>query len=108
MKALIHDGAGSLSLVDRPKPELMLSTDAIIKVTRSTICTSDLHILKGAVPRALPDVVLGHEFVGLVESVGSSISKLKPGDRVAVNCETFCGECYYCKHGWVNNCEQGG
>lgn len=108
MKALVHDGKGSISLQDRPNPSIEESSDAVVRVTRSTICTSDLHILKGVVPRALPNTVLGHEFVGVIEEVGSAVSNLKPGDRVAVNCETFCGECYFCKRGWVNNCTQGG
>lgn len=108
MKALVHDGVGTIALIDKPNPVIKLPSDAIVRVTRSTICTSDLHILKGVVPRALSNTVLGHEFVGVVEEVGSAVSKLKPGDRVAVNCETFCGECYFCKRGWANNCVQGG
>lgn len=108
MKALVHDGLGNIALLDRPHPRLEEPTDAIVRVTRSTICTSDLHIMRGAVPRAKPDTVLGHEFVGVVEEVGSGVRSFSPGDRVAVNCETFCGECFFCKHGWVNNCESGG
>ncbi len=108
MKALVHDGYGNISLQERPMPRIQEATDAIVRVTRSTICTSDLHIMRGAVPRALPDTVLGHEFVGAIEEVGDDVADLAPGDRVAVNCETFCGECYFCKHGWVNNCEHGG
>lgn len=108
MKALVHDGRGNISLQKRPMPRIQEATDAIVRVTRSTICTSDLHIMRGAVPRALPDTVLGHEFVGVIEEVGDDVADLAPGDRVAVNCETFCGECYFCKHGWVNNCVQGG
>ena len=108
MKALVHDGNGNIALQDRPDPAIQSPTDAIVRVTLSTICTSDLHIIRGAVPRALPDTVLGHEFVGVVEQVGADIRRFKPGDRVAVNCETFCGECFFCKRGWVNNCEQGG
>lgn len=77
-------------------------------MTCSTICTSDLHIIHGAVPRATPDTVLGHEFVGVVERVGEGVRNLRPGDRVAVSCETFCGECFYCERGWVNNCVEGG
>lgn len=79
-----------------------------MRVTCSTICTSDLHIIHGAVPRATPDTVLGHEFVGVVERVGEGVRNLRPGDRVAVSCETFCGECFYCERGWVNNCVEGG
>lgn len=108
MKALVHDGHGTISVQDRPRPQIKLPTDAIVRVTRSTICTSDLHIMRGAVPRALPNTVLGHEFVGVVEEVGSGVTHFAPGDRVAVNCETFCGECYFCKRGWVNNCVEGG
>ena len=74
----------------------------------STLCTSDLHIIHGAVPRATPETVLGHEFVGVVERVGEGVRNLRPGDRVAVSRETFCGECFYCERGWVNNCVGGG
>ena len=108
MKALVHDGYGTIALVDRPRPRLVEPGDAIVRVTRSTICTSDLHILRGAVPRALPDTVLGHEFVGVVEEAGLGVTSFSPGDRVAVSCETFCGECFFCRRGWVNNCEHGG
>lgn len=84
--------------------------DAIIKVTLTSICSSDIHIKHGAVPRAVPDTILGHEFVGIVEQVGDGVRRLSAGDRVAVNVETFCGECYFCKWGYVNNCtdEHGG
>lgn len=108
MKALVHDGNGHITLEDRPEPQLQSPTDAIVRVTRSTICTSDLHIIHGAVPRATSNTVLGHEFVGVVEQVGEGVRSLKPGDRVAVSCETFCGECFYCERGWVNNCVEGG
>lgn len=108
MKALVHDGRGNIAIERRPEPEVLEPGDAIVRVSLSTICTSDLHIIHGAVPRALPNTVLGHEFVGVIEQVGESVTKLAPGDRVAVSCETFCGECFYCKRGWVNNCVQGG
>lgn len=108
MKALVHDGRGGIALRERPYPELREGTDAIVRVTRSTICTSDLHIMRGAVPRALPDTVLGHEFTGVVEEVGEGVTAFSAGDRVAVNCETFCGSCFFCRRGWVNNCERGG
>lgn len=108
MKALVHDGHGGFALKERPRPHVTLPTDAVVRVTRSTICTSDLHIIRGCVPRARPDTVLGHEFVGVVEEVGSGVTRFAPGDRVAVNVETFCGECFFCRRGWVNNCEQGG
>ena len=108
MKALVYDGSGTIAIKDRPEPEVLEPGDAIVRVSLSTICTSDLHIIHGAVPRALPNTVLGHEFVGVIEQMGESVTKLAPGDRVAVSCETFCGECFYCKRGWVNNCVQGG
>ena len=108
MKALVHDGNGHIALEDWPEPQLRVPTDAIVRVTRSTICTSDLHIIHGAVPRATPNTVLGHEFVGVIEQVGEGVRSLRPGDRVAVSCETFCGECFYCERGWVNNCIEGG
>ena len=108
MKALVHDGNGGISLQERPKPAIVSPTDAIVRVTRSTICTSDLHIMHGAVPRAVPDTVLGHEFVGVVEETGAQVAHFAPGDRVAVNVETFCGTCFFCQRGFVNNCEHGG
>lgn len=108
MKALVHDGFGRIALQDRPLPHPVEPTDAVVRVTLSSICTSDLHIIRGAVPRALPDTVLGHEFVGVVEEVGAGVRRFAPGERVAVNVETFCGECFYCRRGYVNNCERGG
>ena len=98
MKALIWNKDGSICLVDKDYPQIKSSGDAIVKVTLSSICTSDLHIIKGFVPKALPGTTLGHEFVGEVVEIGSDIKNLKPGDRVAANCETFCGECYFCRH----------
>ena len=108
MLAAVYCGEGKIELQTRPVPVLQHPRDAIVRVTRSTICTSDLHIRNGAVPRAVPGVILGHEFVGEVVAVGEKIHSFQPGDRVAANCETFCGTCWYCRHGFVNNCEQGG
>ena len=108
MNALVWKGDGALSLERRPVPTLQGPRDAIVRVTRSTICTSDLHIRNGAVPRARPGVVLGHEFVGVVEAVGNGISNLRPGDRVAACCESFCGDCWFYRRGYVNNCVHGG
>ena len=90
MKALVRCADGTAKLTDRPVPRLADPRDAIVRVTLSTICTSDLHILHGAVPRANPDIVLGHEFVGVVEEAGEAVRSLRPGDRVAANCITFC------------------
>src|SRR5699024_7829989 len=95
---------GKFQLVEKPKPALQDARDAIVKVTLASICSSDLHIKHGSVPRAVPGITVGHEMVGVVESVGSSVTNLKPGDRVAVNVETFCGSCFFCQHGYVNNC----
>lgn len=108
MKALVFQGIGKLGLEERPVPVIKEPTDAIVRVTRSTICTSDLHIRNGAVPRAREGVILGHEFAGEVVEIGSQVKTLKPGDRAAANCETICGDCWYCRRGFVNNCEQGG
>ena len=95
---------GKFGMLDKPKPELKNPKDAIVRVTLSSICTSDLHIKHGSVPRAVPGITVGHELVGVVEQVGSEVTNVRPGDRVAVNVETYCGECYFCKHGYVNNC----
>ena len=104
MKALTYIEHGKFALLDKPKPEILDPRDAIIRVTLGSICTSDLHIKHGSVPRAVPGITVGHEMVGVVESVGSAVNTVKPGDRVTVNVETFCGECFFCQHGFVNNC----
>ena len=104
MKALTYLEQGKFALLDKPKPTLQNSRDAIVRVTMSSICTSDLHIKHGSVPRAVPGITVGHEMVGVVEQVGSGVHSVRPGDRVTVNVETFCGQCFFCKHGYVNNC----
>lgn len=108
MKAYTYIDDGNFGFTDKAKPELQSPQDAIVRVTLSSICTSDLHIKHGSVPRARKGITVGHEMVGVVETIGSEVVNVKPGDRVAVNVETFCGECFYCEHGWVNNCEKGG
>lgn len=108
MKGLVCHKDGTIELLNVPVPGLVEDTDAIVRVSLSTICTSDLHIMHGAVPRAIPEKVLGHEFVGEVIEVGKGVKKLKSGVRVAANCITFCGECGYCRRGFINNCEKGG
>lgn len=108
MLAVVYHGERKISLEERPLPQILEPSDAIVRVVRSTICTSDLHIRNGAVPRAVPGVILGHEFAGEVVEVGAGVKTLKPGDRTAANCESFCGECYFCERGFVNNCEKGG
>lgn len=104
MLAYTYIEHGRFGLLDKPKPELKDSRDAIVRVTLGSICTSDLHIKHGSVPRAVPGITVGHEMVGVVEQVGSRVASVKPGDRVTVNVETFCGECFFCQHGYVNNC----
>lgn len=104
MLAYTYVERGKFELTEKPKPTLVEDGDAIVKVTLSSICTSDLHIKRGSVPRAVPGITVGHEMVGVVEQVGPSVTTVKPGDRVTVNVETFCGTCFFCQHGWVNNC----
>ena len=104
MKAFTYIEHGKFAMIDKPKPTILEPTDAIVKVTLSSICSSDLHIKHGSVPRAVPGITVGHEMVGIVEEIGDEVKSVKPGDRVTVNVETFCGECFYCKHGYVNNC----
>lgn len=104
MKAFTYIKQGVFGFTEKEKPALTDEHDAIVRVTLSSICTSDLHIKHGSVPRAVPGITVGHEMVGVVEEVGEKVTHVKPGDRVTVNVETFCGECFYCKHGYVNNC----
>ena len=104
MLAYTYIEKGNFQLLDKPKPSIQDPKDALVRVTLGSICTSDLHIKHGSVPRAVPGITIGHEMVGIVEEVGAEVHSVKPGDRVTVNVETFCGECFYCKHGYVNNC----
>ena len=104
MKALTYLERGRFAVTEKPKPVVTDPRDAVVRVTLGSICTSDLHIKHGSVPRAVPGITVGHEMVGVVESVGAEVKTVRPGDRVTVNVETFCGECYFCRHGWVNNC----
>lgn len=104
MQTYTYVSEGQFELVEKPRPVLLHPRDAIVKVTLASICSSDLHIKHGSVPRAVPGITVGHEMVGVVEEVGSGVTHVKPGDRVTVNVETFCGECFFCKKGFVNNC----
>ena len=104
MLAYTYRKQGEFALQNKPEPVLTHAGDAVVRVTMSSICTSDLHIKHGSVPRAVPGITVGHEMVGVVEQVGSAVKTVKPGDRVAVNVETFCGHCFFCQHGFVNNC----
>lgn len=104
MKGLTYIEHGKFALQEKAKPQLVSARDALVRVTLGSICTSDLHIKHGSVPRAVPGITVGHEMVGVVEAVGADVKTVKPGDRVTVNVETFCGECFFCKKGFVNNC----
>ena len=110
MLAYTYVSPGKFELLDKPSPRLQSDRDAIVRVTLASICTSDLHIKHGSVPRAVPGITVGHEMVGIVEEVGPAVRRVRPGDRVTVNAETYCGECFFCQNGWVNNCTdpQGG
>ena len=108
MKALTYIDTNKIELIEKPIPTIQYKRDAIIKVQMSSICTSDLHIINGAVPIAKKGITLGHEFVGEIVELGEDITNFNIGDRVSINCETFCGECYFCQKGFINNCENGG
>ncbi|CAG9294956.1 zinc-dependent alcohol dehydrogenase family protein [Celerinatantimonas diazotrophica] len=108
MKAVVYHGPNKISYDEVAKPELDLPTDAIVKVLKTTICGTDLHIIKGDVPEVESGTTLGHEGIGIVESVGSSVSHFKVGDKVIISCITSCGSCRYCKKGLPAHCEDGG
>jgi alcohol dehydrogenase len=108
MKALVYHGPGKRSLDDCPRPVITSPTDAIVRITKTTICGSDLHILKGDVPTVDAGRILGHEGVGVVEQVGQNVSVFKPGDHVLISCISSCGKCPNCKRGMYSHCENGG
>jgi alcohol dehydrogenase len=108
MKALVYRGPGSKGIEERPKPELKVHDDAIVKIAKTTICGTDLHILKGDVPTCAPGRILGHEGVGVVEQVGAGVTAFRPGDHVLISCITACGKCEYCRRGMYSHCTTGG
>jgi alcohol dehydrogenase len=108
MKALVYHGPGKKSWEEKPKPTLNKSTDAIVKILKTTICGTDLHILKGDVPEVTDGRIIGHEGVGIVEEAGSGVSSFKKGDHVLISCITSCGKCEYCKKGMYSHCADGG
>ncbi|MEO8389679.1 MAG: zinc-dependent alcohol dehydrogenase family protein [Polaromonas sp.] len=108
MKALVYHGPGQKSLDERPLPVIQQPTDAIVRITKTTICGTDLHILKGDVPTCKPGTILGHEGVGVVNAVGPGVSTFKAGDRVLISCITACGRCEYCRKGMFSHCTTGG
>lgn len=108
MKALVYHGPGQKAWEDVPKPVVQDPTDAIIRITKTTICGTDLHIMKGDVPAVTDGRIIGHEGVGVVEEVGAAVSNFKVGDKVLISCITSCGKCSYCKEGVYAHCENGG
>lgn len=108
MKALVYHGPGKKSWEEKPKPEVIKPTDAIIRILKTTICGTDLHIMKGDVPEVADGRVIGHEGVGIIEDIGAAVSNFKKGDHVLISCITSCGKCSYCKKGMYSHCEDGG
>ena len=108
MKAFVYGGPGRKGLEDRPKPAIQAAGDAIVKIVKTTICGTDLHILKGDVPTCTAGRILGHEGVGIVEAVGTGVSAFHAGDRVLISCISACGKCDYCRRGMYSHCTTGG
>jgi alcohol dehydrogenase len=108
MKAFVYRGPGLKAVEDRPKPKIQAHGDAIVKIVKTTICGTDLHILKGDVPTCAPGRILGHEGVGIVDSVGAGVTVFKTGDRVVISCISACGKCDYCRRGMYSHCATGG
>lgn len=108
MRALVYNGPGQKQLEERPKPVIVESTDAIIRITKTTICGTDLHILKGDVATCAAGRILGHEGVGIIEDAGQAVTGFRKGDRVLISCITSCGKCEYCRRGMYSHCVTGG
>jgi len=108
MKAFVYQGPGKKALEQRPKPDIAAPTDAIVKMSKTTICGTDLHILKGDVATCQPGRILGHEGVGIVDKIGPAVTAFKPGDRVMISCVSACGKCVYCRKLMFSHCTTGG
>src|ERR1700712_428680 len=108
MKALVYYGPGKKSWEKHLKPVIREATDAVVKILKTTICGTDLHIMKGDVPEVEDGRIIGHEGVGIIEETGSAVSNFKAGDHVLISCITSCGKCNYCKKGMYSHCEDGG
>lgn len=108
MKALVYHSSGNKSWEEKPKPVLTMPTDALVKISKTTICGTDLHIMKGDVATVTDGRILGHEGVGIIEETGSAVSNFKVGDHVLISCITSCGKCEYCKRGMYSHCNTGG
>ena len=108
MEALVYHGPGRRAWEKRPRPEIRDATDAVVRITTSTICGTDLHILKGDVPTVTDGRVLGHEGVGVVDDVGAGVTGVRKGDKVLISCITSCGKCDFCRQGMYSHCRSGG
>jgi alcohol dehydrogenase len=108
MKALVYHGIGKKSWEEKTKPAIIKTTDAVVKILKTTICGTDLHIMKGDMPAVTEGRILGHEGVGIIEEVGTAVSNFKKGDHVIISCVTSCGKCEYCKKGMYSHCADGG
>ena len=108
MKALVYHGPGKKAWEEKAKPVIRDPTDVIVKITRTTICGTDLHILKGDVPEVTDGRILGHEGVGIIEEAGNAVTGFKKGDHVIISCISSCGKCGYCRRGMYSHCEKGG
>lgn len=108
MKALVYLGPGRKAVEERPRPEIEESSDSVVRILKTTICGTDLHILKGDVPSCSPGRILGHEGVGIIEKCGTAVKTLRPGDHVLISCITSCGKCEYCRKGMYSHCSTGG
>jgi alcohol dehydrogenase len=108
MKALVYHGPGKKTLEEMPRPLLKEETDALVRITKTTICGTDLHILKGDVPTVKEGRILGHEGIGIIEEIGGGVTRFKVGDHVLISCITSCGKCDFCRRGMASHCELGG
>jgi alcohol dehydrogenase len=108
MKAFVYHGAGKKAWEDKPKPSILNPTDAIVKILKTTICGTDLHILKGDLPDVADGTIIGHEGIGMIEEIGASVGNYKVGDHVIISCITSCGKCSFCKKSMYSHCENGG
>lgn len=108
MKALVYRGVGDIALEDRPEPRLQQPDDAVVRLLKTTLCGTDLHIIKGDVPSCTPGRILGHEGVGVIEQVGAAVSQFKPGDHVLISCISACSKCDFCRKGMPSHCRTGG
>ena len=108
MKALVYHGPGKKSWEEKPRPEINEPTDVVVKIIKTTICGTDLHIMKGDLPEVIDGRIIGHEGVGIIVETGSAVTNFKKGDHVIISCVTSCGKCDYCKRAMYSHCEKGG